>query len=147
MCESVCSSMNGANGVGTCVHPLVICYLNLPHADKCCEMEYFGWDPPGMGRDLIMLVTSGILALSILFLHEFRIFTNIIFVWSGYKKYAIKHIPPETRDMDPDVEAEKIKVRKLRNNEYKTAALVSKDLCKFYNKYYAVKRLCLTIDT
>lgn len=145
MCTAVCKTMNDAQ-VDSCIHPLVICYLNIPHADKCCEMEYFGWDPPGIGRDLVMLLASGFLALGVLFLYEFRVFTNLIFVWSGYKKYAIKHIPAESKNLDPDVEAEKIKVRKLSSSEYKNAALVAKDLCKFYNKHFAVKRLCLTIE-
>lgn len=145
MCRAICRSMNDADSE-SCPHPIMICYSNVPHGDKCCEMEYFGWDPPGIGRDITMLVTSGLLAFIILFLYEFGVFANLLFVWSGYKSYILKHIPPEAKNLDPDVEAEKLKVRKLKPETYKKFGLVAKDLCKFYNKHYAVKRLCLTID-
>lgn len=93
-----------------------------------------------------MLLTSGLLAFIFLFLYEFKILSNLVFVWSGYKEFAERFIPFEDPALiDRDVWKEKTRVRSLRTRNFKRYGVVAKDLCKFYNSLYSVKRLCLAI--
>lgn len=93
-----------------------------------------------------MLLISGFMAFVVLFLVEFQIISNLVLVYSGFKGYAKRFIPSEDPALiDPDVWKEKTRVRSLQSRKYKKYGVVAKDLCKFYDSHYAVKRLCLAI--
>lgn len=136
MCQSICDS------IPHCTKPVLMCYTGSSYSDKCCELNYFAWTEPGISMDLAMLGLSGTLAFITLFVHEFKWLSNKIFAL----EYKTKDIPEEHRKkLDPDVWAEKDRVRHLTRKEIGKFGLVAVDLCKFHGENFAVKRLCMTV--
>ena len=138
MCTRVCASHP------LCEIPVLICYTGRTYSDKCCVLDYYSWQEPGILMDICMLLASGLGAFIVLFLVEFKVFTNLIF---DFETISEKTIPPEEpAKLDQEVLHEKLIVRRMDKESIKNYGLVAKDLCKFYRDNFAVKRLCLTVQ-
>lgn len=136
MCKSICDSH------AICSKPVLICYTGRTYSEKCCVLDYYAWEDPGISWDIAMLLASGGLGFVVLFIIEFKVFSNLIFD----AEYSEKNIPREHKEqLDSEVWAEKVRVRKLDKKQIGEYGLVAKDLCKFYREQFAVKRLCLTV--
>lgn len=136
MCKALCDSNL------MCRKPEIICYTGREYSEKCCILDYYAWVEPGIAMDLAAMFCSGIIGFIILFVIEFKLLTNMIF----NTEYSLKRIPKEKREtLDPEVWAEKLRVRSLHKAQIGEYGLVAKDLCKFYQEHFAVKRLCLTV--
>lgn len=123
--------------------PVLICYTGRTYSEKCCILDFYAWEDPGIMWDIVMLMASGLIGFVLLFVFEFKIFSNLIMD----TEYSAKNMPLEDkRSLDSEVLAEKVRIRSLPQERIGKYGLVAKDLCKFYREHFAVKRLCLTID-
>lgn len=137
MCTSICDSHP------ICTKPVLVCYTGRQFSEKCCVLDFFAWEDPGISWDIAVLLASGLIAFILLFAIEYKILSRLLLG----QEYKDKEVPKDDRKtMDLDVWTEKERVRKLTKGKIMQYGLVAKDLCKYYREHYAVKRLCLTVS-
>lgn len=118
--------------------PVLICYTGRTYSEKCCILDFYSWEDPGIMWDIVMLMVSGLIGFVLLFVIEFKVLSNLL-------SYTPKNMPRENKRLDSEVLGEKVRIRSLPKDRIGKYGLVAKDLCKFYGEHFAVKRLCLTI--
>lgn len=109
----------------------------------CCESNnYFAWEAPGSGRNLLFLGLIGVVCFIFLFLKEYRLLyiPNVL-------KIRKNPIPPETEEevMDSDVKLEKERIKNMLQNEIAEQNLVLVDMTKYYKRFLAVNQLCVGV--
>lgn len=120
--------------LGVILNYSIIFYLDA-------SKDYFAWDEPGIGRNIVysLLVGTALIAL-------------LLFVEYGFVKKAMyflrKNItapPAKNIDEDEDVAEEKAKIRNASAATLNEYTLVLKDLTKYYKRFLAVNGLCLGV--
>lgn len=101
-------------------------------------MDYFAWDEPGVGRNIFFSFIVGTIALVLLLIIEFGVFSKLMYKINANASSRPMPIPDE----DVDVANEKEKIRNSSLAEY---TVVLKDLTKYYKKFLAVNGLSLGI--
>lgn len=125
---------------------------------RCCNLNYFAWEEPGIGRNIFYFVGVGIGAFCVLFLIEFRVFEVIYYyIRMVYRaivgmtcpnwKWFVRRPPTliESVDDDPDVKNEKENINSMLPSDYDNYNLVIKNVSKYYKDFLAVNQLCIGI--
>ena len=134
---------------------------------RCCELHYFALKNPGIGRNLIYMVSVGTILFFLLILIELRVFdwfekhfqesdpeiTTNANTESGRFFYRLKKLFRESvpdiatnADTDSDVLAEMRRVRGMTTSEIQRTNLVIVSLTKFYEEHLAVNQLSLAVN-
>lgn len=111
--------------------------------DNCCVTDYFAWESPGIGRNVVFLLGMGVVFLLILTLKEFRLFHRLFY--KVQKNYSL--LANESSFMDDDVIEEKYRVRNMNYNQIRSHNLVLKNMTKFYNDFVAVNQICVAVES
>ncbi|CAG9761787.1 unnamed protein product [Ceutorhynchus assimilis] len=112
---------------------------------KGLDDNYFKWESPGIGRNLVFSFITGFVLLVSLLITEFKLFSKI--TYKIRQKYSPKY-PVDVPDEDSDVQAEKNKIRDTPHEELiSNYTMVLKDLTKYYKNFVAVNGLCLGVKT
>lgn len=104
--------------------------------------DYFKWEAPGIGRNLLYSFTFGSVLFLLLIIIEYKVVSKLIDKLTSYTNKT----PVEIPDIDSDVYEEKLKIQ--NTNEYqlqKDNILVLKDITKYYKKFLAVNGISLGI--
>ena len=112
---------------------------------RCCELHYFALKDPGIGRNLIYMVSVGAILFFLLILIELRLFDWFIY---RLKKLFQKSDPEQTTnaDMDSDVLAEMRRVKGMTTSEIQKTNPVIVSLTKFYEEHLAVNQLSVAVN-
>lgn len=109
------------------------------------ETGTYDWEEPGIGRNLIYMVTTGIGFFVILLVIEYRVFAGLVyFILSFFER----KLPPMSQNgqIDDDVNAEKRRVNGMTLSDLDTNNLVLQSLSKFYGKFLAVNQISIGIN-
>lgn len=99
------------------------------------------FDEYGVGANIIMMLVSGVLFMSICLLKDHLIFERIIY------KFKNKNLPQKHLNaVDDDVANEVEKIKKMTNSQILDGNLVLRGLSKFYKSNLAVNQLYLGVD-
>ncbi|PSN43689.1 hypothetical protein C0J52_19461 [Blattella germanica] len=118
-----------------CSKPSVCCKNNCHPDNGCIEWSnnYFSWEVPGIGRNILFFILDGVLCIIILVLVEYRVF----------ERFNNEEAAEET---DSDVMDEKIKIHTSPTSHLlEEYDLVLKDVTKYYGHFLAVDKLCLAV--
>ncbi|XP_063224088.1 phospholipid-transporting ATPase ABCA3-like isoform X2 [Bacillus rossius redtenbacheri] len=114
----------------------------------CIKMteNYFEWETPGVGRNVVFFIVSAIVFSTILLLVELNIIGSVWYslreCTSNKPKGAVQDYEPD----DSDVVAENSKVRSVSLHVLKDSFnMVLVDLTKFYGSFQAVNKLCVGV--
>ncbi|KAB0796441.1 hypothetical protein PPYR_10502 [Photinus pyralis] len=112
---------------------------------KCCSTptNYYAWEAPGIGRNVIFSTLVGLFLIAILLLIEYRILERLRYALQGKK---VRSNPPPIENEDSDVITEKEKIQNMSAEEIKEHSLVLKDVTKYYKNFLAVNRICLSVN-
>lgn len=102
----------------------------------------FHFGASGIGANLVLMIVSGILYLSICLLLDHLVFEKLIYKLKDNRK----SLPAKTM-VDNDVEDETQTIQKMTNSEMKQANLALIGLSKFYGSNLAVNQLYLGVKT
>lgn len=97
----------------------------------------------GVGANIVLMIVSGILFLSVCFLLDLLVFEKLI----SKIKANRKNPPKADTTVDNDVDDEKQKIKTMTNKEMKEANLALQGLTKFYSNNLAVNELYLSVST
>lgn len=103
-------------------------------------VDTYGWQEPGIGRNLAYMGVIGVGPFILLLIIEYRIFASLIY----YVCEDSKQEPPQiraSREIDSDVKAEKKRINSMSSKELQTNNLVVKNLTKYYGKFLAVNQI------
>lgn len=98
----------------------------------------------GVGANIMVMIASGILSLSICILLDYSVFEKLI---SKIKFSRIKLPTRNATAVDSDVADEIQKVKRMTNYELKKANLALQGLTKLYGNNLAVNQLYLSVNT
>ncbi|KAL1517917.1 hypothetical protein ABEB36_001617 [Hypothenemus hampei] len=123
------------------------CFREIPAAASICiglDVNYYKWESPGIGRNLLYSFLVGFILLLVLLVIEFKLFSQISYFIK--QKLFPKH-PIDVADEDSDIREERLKILEMSNMELlnQNYTLVVKDLTKYYKKFLAVNGLCLGV--
>ena len=112
---------------------------------RCCELHYFALNDPGIGRNLIYMVSVGAILFILLILKEMLVFDWFIY---RLKKLFQRSDPEQTTnaDTDSDVLAEMRRVKIMTTSEIQRTNLVIVSLTKFYEEHLAVNQLSVAVN-
>lgn len=106
--------------------------------------KYFDWEEPGIGRNTVYMIATGIFFFALLLIIEYRFFAGLIyFVRSLFARKL--PLPSVDNAPDDDVIAEKQKVNAMTDLDLITNNLVLQNLSKFYGKFLAVNQISIGI--
>lgn len=105
------------------------------------EQEYYGWEDPGIGRNMIFFAGVSILLFTLLIMIEYRIPQRIIYELHGRNVRA----PLDNSQEDDDVANEKHKIDNMSPSEINAHSLLLKNFSKYYGKFLAVNKLSVGI--
>ncbi|XP_063224038.1 phospholipid-transporting ATPase ABCA3-like [Bacillus rossius redtenbacheri] len=113
----------------------------------CIKMteNYFEWETPGVGRNVVFFIMSAIVFSTILLLIELNIVGS---VWYSLRERTSNKPKVMVQDYEPDsdVVVENFNVRSANPYELKnTFDVVLIDLTKFYGSLRAVNELCMRV--
>lgn len=140
---SLCNTLVEAcieNDVGT----EAVCWnMACDYTTQCCSVntDYFRWDSPGIGRNIVFSLIVGTLLFVILLLIEYGIFAEI----SYYIQNRFAQPPKVPADEDTDVRDERNKMHNVTEAQLNDYTLVLKDVTKYYGKFLAVNGLSLGV--
>lgn len=97
----------------------------------------------GVGANIVLMIVSGILFLSVCFLLDLLVFEKLI----SKMKVNRKSGPKAETTVDNDVDDERQKIKTMTNTEMKEANLALQGLTKFYSNNLAVNQLYLNVNT
>lgn len=110
----------------------------------------FHFGSNGIGANIVLMIVSGILFLSICLLLDHLVFEKLIYKIEKFisNKFNVfrKNLPVKTM-VDNDVEDETQKIQKMTNSEMQQANLALIGLSKFYGRNLAVNQLYLGVNT
>ena len=110
--------------------------------EHCCNLNYFGWNKPGIAKNIMLLILSGFISWFSLFVIEFKVFWKI--------KYILGKKKIQTRDyssLDKDVVSEIKRIENMKPTEIMKNHLVMRAMTKKFNKFVAVKDLSLGVES
>lgn len=139
-CNTICDASAACNSISD------LC--NAEGLDElCCVTDYFAWESPGVLRNVIFMIISGVLFMAILFMVEFRMFHRMLY---KCKRSPAQALSPTTgldgAVVDSDVMEEKNRIENMSNNEIRANNLVVRNMTKFYGKFRAVNDICVGVD-
>lgn len=114
--------------------------------------DYFAFDNPGIGRNLVYMFVTGLLWFVVLFALEYKWFDLLPRppVWMRRKKDSkpVKAIQePSSLQFDSDVVREHALVQEMPYSEIAKKSLVLKELHKKYGDFQAVNSLSVAINS
>ncbi|XP_066151152.1 phospholipid-transporting ATPase ABCA3-like [Euwallacea fornicatus] len=105
--------------------------------------NFYKWESPGIGRNLLYSFMVGLVFLILLLLTEYELFSKVAY-FIQQKLFPKRNV--EVYDEDSDVQAEKHKIRNTPERQlHQTYNIVVKDLTKYYKRHLVVNGLCLGI--
>ncbi|XP_067859732.1 phospholipid-transporting ATPase ABCA3 [Heptranchias perlo] len=115
------------------------------------QLNYYSWQPPGIGRFIVALTIQGLTFMALLLLIEFSVFrmlTNLFrhIFWRTKMAPTVNVSPPEHQE-DFDVMSERLRIKETPVSEM-DSPLVIKELSKIYHyreSTVAVDRICLAV--
>ncbi|KAH8273382.1 hypothetical protein KR018_002047 [Drosophila ironensis] len=121
--------------------PILLCEL-LP---LCCDIKsYFGWEKPGVLKETVYMIVTGLVCFLIIIILEFRLINELIF-----KLRQLMHKsppPPPEGQLDNDVAAERELIMKMSSDELASKNLVLDRVSKYYGNFLAVNQLSLCLQ-
>lgn len=107
-------------------------------------MDYFGWNEPGIGRNLVYMAVVGVIFFVVLIILEYRLLEGFAYLLSSVFK---RKLPSRSEDnmLDDDVLAEKHRLEAMTMDEIKTHNLLMKQVSKFYGSFLAVNQTSFAI--
>lgn len=103
----------------------------------------FHFDQYGIGVNIVTMLVSGVLFMSICLLKDHLIFERLIYKFINRSR----SLPDkQSHTMDDDVKAEADKIKSMNQNELRNANLVLNGLSKTYKTNLAVNQLHLGVD-
>lgn len=108
------------------------------------DNDYFSWDEPGIGRDLIYMYVMGTLAIIVLLLSEYCVLSS--WVYKIRSRFAADFVPMLNSVTDMDVLEERHRVANMSAYETDSLSLVVKDMSKVYGKFRAVNQISVGVD-
>lgn len=108
------------------------------------EVDYFAWKEPGIGRNLVYLLVSGLIFFLILLIVEYRLLEGFAYLLCSVFK---RDLPSASEDnfLDDDVLAEKQRLNRMPMDEIKSHNLLMKQVSKFYGSFLAVNQISVAI--
>lgn len=127
-----------------------MCHSNVSFAKKCCVLDYFAWQSPGIGRNLCFQMFTGLALFILVFLIEFDVPQKLyrhLFIYQKRKiaKQQDALIRPDEQ-YDSDVLQENRRIAGLGYNQIKGFNLVLKRITKYYGDFLAVNNLSLAVS-
>ncbi|XP_031625623.1 ATP-binding cassette sub-family A member 3-like [Contarinia nasturtii] len=112
-------------------------------APKCCSDRIFSWSDAGIGKNLVLMICTGLGAYVILLLIESGAFKFI-------RALILRTVPrtyPENdqSNLDDDVRVEKERIDKLDERELASETMVMQNVSKFYGQFCAVNQISVAI--
>jgi len=124
---------------------------------RCCNLDYFAWEEPGILRNIVYFIVVGIAAFAVLFLIEFRVFEVLYYYIRMMYRTIVGLVAPnllkrppnfgETENDDEDVQHEKERLNSMLTSDYENYNLVMKNMSKYYKDLLAVNQLCIGIQS
>lgn len=103
----------------------------------------FHFGDNGVGANILFMILSGILFLSICLMFDHLVFEKLI----NKIKSSRKHLPTTKTMVDNDVDDEAQKIQRMTDSEMKESNLTLQGLSKFYGNNLAVNQLYLGVNT
>lgn len=101
-------------------------------------MNYFAWEIPGIGMNIVYFLSVGTILMLILLTAEYGILKRIFYL-IRFTAFS-PSVPP---DEDVDVAEERRKIGGINKATMDQYTLVLRDVTKYYGKFLAVNGLCL----
>lgn len=105
----------------------------------------YAWKEPGIGRNLIYMVVTGIVCFVILLIIEYRLFEGISYYISSFFERDLP-LPSSQNEIDSDVDVEKKRVKQMTMVDLEANNLVLQSLSKYYGKFLAVNQISIGIQ-
>lgn len=128
-----------------CERPEEMCHSNATFAEHCCVLDYFAWQFPGIGRNMVFQMGVGFGLFILLFLIEFEIPQMIFCRSMGYKTSITRKTAKKDTEVDSDVLAENKRIDGMGINQIKGYNLVLRCMTKYYGSFLAVNNLSLAV--
>ncbi|XP_055842779.1 LOW QUALITY PROTEIN: uncharacterized protein LOC129909731 [Episyrphus balteatus] len=112
--------------------------------NPCSEMvPYFAWKYPGVLREVVGFIVSGVIYFVLLLLKDYRCFDKVLYKFNE----MMRKPPPLLRgnNIDEDVEEEKKRVENMSFLEISTQNLVLDKFSKFYGGFLAVNQISVGV--
>lgn len=111
---------------------------------ECCNLNPFKFESPGIGRNILFLIITGIILFAFLFLKEFGHFKTLYYkIFKSKDNKALEMISKV--GLDSDVLDEKTKVRNMSLTEIKDSNMVIRNMTKVYKDFPAVKGISVSV--
>uniref|UniRef100_A0A182MY51 ABC transporter domain-containing protein n=1 Tax=Anopheles dirus TaxID=7168 RepID=A0A182MY51_9DIPT len=147
LCDAIVNLSHMSVTIDTCdtvrppgVTPLPICNDGL---------YYYQWDRPGIGRHLLYCLLMTVVYFVVLFLLDFKVLKLIVQkVREWYhRKYHKQETGSSEAEMDSDVQREKERIGAMTLDERARTNLVAHEMTKYYNRFLAVNKLSVGINS
>lgn len=125
-----------------------MCRSNETFAEHCCVLDYYAWEAPGIGRNMVFQIGVGFVLFLVLFLIEFEVPQSLYYHSTLYERLIAKKPPRKERknwEFDSDVLAENQRIGRMGNNQIKRYNLVLRCMTKYYGTFLAVNNLSLAV--
>lgn len=108
------------------------------------ETPTYAFEEPGIGRNLLYMVGTGLLCFFILLIIEYRVFEGVLYY---LRSFFERKLPPASveGEIDNDVDDEKNRVKQMTFADLHENNLVLQSLSKFYGKFLAVNQISIGI--
>lgn len=94
---------------------------------------------------MIYMITTGLVCFLTLLVIEYRVFEGISYYIGSFFERKVPLLA-EQNDIEPDVDAEKQRIKQMSMNDLYENNLVLKGLSKYYGKFLAVNQLSIGIQ-
>lgn len=109
------------------------------------ETGTYAFEEPGIGRNLIYMVATGIVSFLVLLIIEYRVFEGVTYYLHSFFERKLPLMTVEG-EIDTDVDAEKKRVKQMTMADLETNNLVLQSLTKFYGSFLAVNQISIGIQ-
>ncbi|XP_063924062.1 phospholipid-transporting ATPase ABCA1-like isoform X2 [Zophobas morio] len=108
---------------------------------KCCDLEYYSLERPGVGANILISFAMGLLLFLLLIINEYHVFGYLF-----HKIFSFKSKAPDLDNVDSDVKEEMRIMRETPPRDlFNTYVLVLRDVTKYYGKFRAVNGISLGV--
>lgn len=121
-------------------HHLIDIHFEKPFS-LCAAQSVFSWNDTGIGKNLALMLGTGIVTFILLILLEvggIKLIKSFIF---GFIRRKNPYVEPQT--VDSDVQAEKERIDKMSVSELQSETMVMQNVSKFYGNFCAVNQISL----
>ncbi|XP_037030388.1 phospholipid-transporting ATPase ABCA1-like [Bradysia coprophila] len=122
-------------------YPMMLTHKWTTEEDAHNSYELFHFGETGIGANVIVMIVSGALFLSICLLLDHLVFQKLINLIKSNRKTCVTNTT-----VDNDVEDEIQKVKRMSYSEFIKSSLVLDGLSKWYGRYLAVNQLYLSVN-